>query len=82
MEEILKEAAKQAPALVLMVFVVWAFLKHLGSRDSMMKGVFDEHVDERRESRKVIEENTKALRDNAETRGQVTAALHALREKL
>lgn len=86
MDDLLKEAAKQAPALALMVVVVWMFIKHLASRDASMrdgyKTMFNEHLDARNESREVIQENTKALRENAETRGQVTEVIRQLKEKL
>lgn len=80
--DIIIEIGKQVPALALMVFVIWIFMKYLGTRDNMMRSLFEEHVDERHESRKVIEDNTKALRENAETRGSVTEALRRLHEKL
>jgi len=86
MEDLLKEAIKQAPALTLMVIVVWMFIRHLAARDASMregyKSIFNEHLDARKEAREVIQENTKALRENAETRGHVTEVLRQLKEKL
>ena len=77
---IVTDLGKQAPALLLMVAIVYFFLKYLESRDRAMKALFDEHLDARTQSRQVIRENTECLRQNAATRVHVTEALKQLKD--
>lgn len=83
--EILIEVGKQVPALAVLVFVVWTFLKHLEARDKAMREVHEqmhrEHLDARQLSRLAIEETTKAIRDNIATREGVINALNNLNRK-
>lgn len=69
-----------------MVVVVWMFIRHLASRDEAQRegyhALIEEHLYAREQSRSVIAENSKALRENAETRSIVVETLHRLNDKL
>jgi hypothetical protein len=86
MQELFTESAKEVPALALLVVVVVIFIRFISQQSQNMRdaysNVMKEHIDERVQTRKVIEENTKAIRENCETRGQVTEVLRELKKKL
>ena len=74
----LREAIKQAPALVVLVIIVLLFLKYLTKRDDVHKErhkefvsfltvIQTEHLDARRESRDAIKENTLATHELSRT---------------
>lgn len=62
MEEILKETAKQVPALVVLVIQSWMHLKAQSESRrefiSMIREIHDENVAARELTREVIKENT------------------------
>ena len=64
MDDLLKTAISQAPSLVVLVIVVTVFLKYMGKRDELIKGLTDEHLAERKLQRDVIERNTVAATTN------------------
>ena len=86
MDELFKEAAKQVPALGLMVVVVFIFIRYIGQQSQNMRdaytGVMKEHIDERIETRKVILANTQAISAAAESRGELTEVLRDVKEHL
>lgn len=68
MDALIKGLVENAPHLTALVLVVITFVRHLEKRDTLIQDLHREHLDERRESRKVIaaaalarEENTAAL---------------------
>lgn len=71
MELPLKEIIAQVPALGVLCFVVWMFIKHLDRNAKMVAQMHEESMVERRESRIVIRENANATTVN-------TAALNNL----
>jgi hypothetical protein len=64
MDEILKSAVAQTPGLVVLVIVVVVFLRYMGVRDGLIKGLTDEHLAERKLQRDLIERNTVAATTN------------------
>lgn len=66
-----RETAKQAPTLAVMAWLVFAFLRHLGKRDDVLKGIGDRWHEVQRDSTKAIQENTRML-------GKVDEALNRL----
>lgn len=81
MEEILKGAVSQAPGLVVLVFIVVVFLKHMAKRDELIKGLTDEHIAERRLQREVIRENTIAAANNTTALNNVAHMLNETSRK-
>ena len=86
MESILAEAAKQVPALSLMVVVIWLFMRHLAERDresrETYKELISEHIDARAQSRIVIQHNTEAMQQGAEIRSELANVLKEVKERL
>lgn len=70
-----QEAAKQIPALIVLVWIVWKFLSHLQSRDDFLRIAQEKCHQVTQEvtanSNAVMQEATKAM-------GAVTEALHRL----
>jgi hypothetical protein len=71
MDPLIKGLVESAPHLTALVIIVLTFVRHLEKRDTMIETLHREHLDERRESRKVIEAAAQAREDN-------TAALNKL----
>lgn len=73
-ETLIKEAMVQAPALCVLVVVVFLFLRFMErlnqSLQQMMKELTQQHIDERVNSRRVIEENSQVLREFIEAKGR------------
>ncbi len=86
MIETLIEILKTAPPLVVLVAVVWVFLKHLKDRDeqfaSVVRQINSENLEARLSSRSVIETNSEVLAKNIETRGELMEVIRELKEKL
>ena len=86
MDTLFTEAAKQVPALGLMVVVVFIFIRFIGQQQQATRDAFgsvmNEHLDERKQSREAIEANTEALQHNAETRGQLCEVLREVKQQL
>tara|TARA_R100000306_G_scaffold61940_1_gene66262 strand:- start:516 stop:776 length:261 start_codon:yes stop_codon:yes gene_type:complete len=61
MQSALVEVAKQVPALVVMAFVVFGFLRAMSRRDIVVKTVGDTCREVQRDSIKVMQENTRML---------------------
>ena len=83
MNDILEHALNQVPSLVVLVLVVWIFLKHLKERDAAyyaeMAKINSEGLEARLETRKVIEHNTAVIEKNTETRGELLQAIREMR---
>lgn len=79
MEKILTEAANQAPALVVLVFLVIVFLRHIklinDANAAMIREIHAENIDARRHSAEVIEKNTEAVGRNSEVMEETTRAI-------
>ena len=73
-ETLIKEALVQAPSLCVLVVVVFLFLRFMErlnqSLQQMMKELTQQHIDERVNSRRVIEENSQVLREFIEAKGR------------
>ncbi len=67
-EEALRSAIESAPRLGLYVFTVYLFLRHLKSRDEMLKTIGDN-------CHEVMNLSTTAITKNTEAYGRVTAML-------
>lgn len=67
MDEILKQAAAQLPATVLVIVVVILFLRFIerfmSRQEAFIKQLHDEHVTARQSSRDALIENSEALRE-------------------
>ena len=67
MEEVLKQAAVQLPATVLVIVVVMMFLKFIerfmNRQEAFLKQLHDEHLTARNQSREALEENSVAMRE-------------------
>lgn len=61
--KILTVAMQEAPTLVVLCFLVYVFLKHLKDRDTFIRGLQDEHLAAREESKECIRDNTKSNRE-------------------
>lgn len=59
----LSTALQQAPNLVVLCFLVYVFLKHLKDRDLFIRGLQEEHLAARAESKECIRDNTKSNRE-------------------
>ncbi len=75
MDEALKEAARQAPALVVLVILVVYFLRALDRRDSTIKSIADSCHASQAAATAAVQENTRAL-------GRVGEALDAQRQSI
>lgn len=75
MEDLIKQGLAQAPALTVLVILVYLFLAYLKSAQSTLKDLFNssqafiremhqEHLDARVQSRDAIHANTEALSRN------------------
>jgi len=74
MEDILKDAAKEVPNLVILMVIVVYFLKHLTNRDKRSSMMTEECHKVQRETHVVIKENSKML-------GEVSIGLQKLNGK-
>ena len=68
-------AIQQVPALVVLVVVVWVFLRHIEAESKTRH-------DESRALREVVNRNTEALASNIQLLGEVKALMHNLSERL
>ena len=75
MEEALERLAVSAPDLLALVVIVVLFLKYMGKRDDLIKGLTDEHLSERKLQRDVIERNSVAAGVNTEALNNVAHIL-------
>ncbi len=64
MEDLIGELVKEVPALGGLVFIVVVFLRHLATRDKVI--------------RDIASESNKAIRQNTQMLGEVTAHLRKL----
>lgn len=67
MEQLIIKSLEQAPVLTVLAIIVWLFLK-VGQRILVqhaedMRGLHQEHIDERTQMRLVIKENTDSNRE-------------------
>jgi hypothetical protein len=60
MEDTLEKLLTSVPDLGVLVLVVIIFLKHIAKHDEVIKGLTDQHIEERKHQRDVIERNTLA----------------------
>jgi hypothetical protein len=82
MDDILKSAMSQVPGMVVLVIVVFYFLKYMGKRDELIKGLTDEHLSERKIQRDVIERNTVAAGVNTAALNNVAHILSEQSKKI
>lgn len=75
METLVSEVIKQVPSLGVLCFIVYVFLRHMEKRDAVIKEIHEEHLNERRETRTSVDNNTKAMAVN-------TVAIHELAKAL
>lgn len=75
MEEILKETAKQIPALTVLAYLTYLFLKHLAVRDATLSLLLSTHAKAAELAGVIISANTKAMAEN-------TRALDEMRRSL
>jgi predicted transcriptional regulator len=86
MEDTLKQAVNQVPSLVVLVLVVWAFLRHIESqraagvleRSELVKAIqatAAESFQARAEMRDIIKDNSKSNTAVAEAVAQMAAAV-------
>lgn len=84
--EFLTEAIKQVPALGVLVFVVWIFLKHLKDRDIAFAEAFrqinEANLESRVETRAAMHRCADVLEKNIETRAELVQVLHEVKKKL
>ena len=77
LSKVLEEAAKQVPSLVVLVIVVWLFLKFMHQISNQFTGAMTElhkdHLAAREQSRTAITDNTIALRE-------LTSVVNVVRE--
>ncbi len=62
------ELLKEAPYIAALVYIVFMFLKHLKSRDAVLREISDQCHENQRQS-------TEAIRDNSIALGEVRLAL-------
>ena len=86
MEEHLIEILKSSPPLLVLVVVVWIFLKHLKDRDeqfaAVVRQINAENIQARTETNRVIQINSEVVSKNNETRGQMMEVIRELNIKL
>lgn len=85
MENTLLEAAKQIPALSVLVVLVWLFVKHIEYANSAMREtimeIHRENMEARITQREVIKENTTAGKENTIAMTKLTGAVENLTRK-
>lgn len=85
MEATLVEAAKQIPALTVLIVLVWIFVRHIeGTNAAMRETVMEihkENMEARVAQREVIKENTTAGKENTIAMTRLTGAVENLTRK-
>lgn len=88
MEKILENAVGQAPGLVVLIVLVFAFLKRDRERDVMaverdqfIRQMHEEHLLARKESRDAIADNADATRENTTALGMLRSTVESLTRK-
>jgi hypothetical protein len=79
---IVGEAVKQVPALAVLCFIVWSFVKQAGKFAEVMRDLHKEHIDARAESREAINENTRAMQDNTQAMNHLVESIDSKCGKL
>jgi len=74
--EFIDGVIKQVPALGVMAFIVWVFLRHMETRDKSIRDIHNEHIIARSETRIVLRENSEAMKINAAALVQQSQKLH------
>ncbi len=81
METVITEVAKQVPALAVLSFIVWAFLKHLSEQRAefiaVVRDIQRENLEARSLSRDAIRENTIETRHTTEALNLLSNAVRA-----
>ena len=75
MEELIAKLAAQVPSLGVLVFIVWFFLKHMTSRDEMIRDLNRDNLAARSESRQAIRDNTEVMQNNTEAINELRIAV-------
>jgi hypothetical protein len=75
MEDILKSLGNQAPGMVCQVIVILLFLRYLTQRDSVIRDLTHEHLEERKIQRDVLDRNTMAAGINTAALNNMAHAL-------
>ena len=85
MENTLLEAAKQIPALTVLIVLVWIFVKHIEAANAAMREtvmeIHKENMEARITQREVIRENTHAGKENTVAMTKLTGAVENLTRK-
>ena len=86
MEEILKSAMAQVPALVVLAVVVMVFLRHMRERDQIITAtitsISNDSIQARLHSQQVIEKNSLVVGENTSACREMTETMHAfMRER-
>ena len=69
---------KQVPALAVLAYIVFIFLKHLAHRDEVMRKIGDGCHEVQKESHTVMREVSSAMGENTTAMREVTSALRTL----
>jgi hypothetical protein len=75
MEKILESLAGTAPSSVAVIIVVILFLKHLATRDEVLKQLHLEHEEARKSSRAAIERNSEVIGSHLELSREISGVL-------
>lgn len=88
MDKILENAVGQAPGLVVLIILVFAFLKRDKERDAVsiardqfIRQMHEEHLLARKESRDAIHDNAEATRENTNALGLLRSTVEAVTRK-
>jgi hypothetical protein len=82
MDKVITELVSSSPAIVAIIIIIILFLRHLSSRDELLRALHTEHEESRRASRIVIEENTRVIGEHLELSREVAGTLKIVAENI
>lgn len=86
MEEILKEAARQVPSLVVLVVLVVLFLRRMAASDETQKAIAETCHEAQRQSIRAVEvleeRSAGVIKENTEALGAMRACLERVERRL
>lgn len=85
MDDFLVKILPQAPPLVVMVVLVWVFLRAMEKRDLLftntMRSLHGEHLEAREASREAIKENAVNTKENTSALNKLTTTIEVIKMK-
>lgn len=82
MEDVFRETLKQAPALAVLAYLTFLFLKHLAVRDSSLVVLLESHAKAAESITVILSGNTKAMAENTRALDEMRRSLHSASSKI